>query len=433
MASSIVSTAAPESSPLLPVISHEDLLFDYPDADVILRSLDSHDFRVLKMYIVHSSPVLREKISISPTPQPEPTPPIPAEPAVEGAAAAANTLCVVQLPVEGAILFSLLTHIFPVPPVLPSTVEQVMELLSVAQQYKMDVVLTHIRNHIARREPPLIRRETSPVVYFLSLKYGLHPEALQAARCTLSLGTLTFGGLAKGDVLDKMPGAFLHELWKYHLRVRSNLSLDLKEFEMSGVPTILGESSCVSLTDSSIPSWLKNYLSTIGTGRRPATIDLADFHMSLAKHTRTVNSQAVKRGSMGGCASCSGLRRKSIRELWEALTAVVRGSISKVRAIHGAASPKGPEHLHRPSWISHFLSREHVLKVQLVKPLLHRNIRICSMRMSSSNHPTMSISASINRCWLRHRHFLGTCSPSPNRQMAQHPTSFPWCMYQRMR
>jgi len=175
MSSPIVSTAAPESSTLLPVISHEDLLVDYPDADVILRSLDSHDFRVLKIYIIHSSPILREKISISPTPQPIwSTPQIPSESGVEGAAAAANALCVVQLPVEGAILFSLLTHIFPVPPVLPSTVEQVMELLSVAQLYKMDVVLTHIRNHITQREPPLIRRETSPVVYFLSLKYGLH-------------------------------------------------------------------------------------------------------------------------------------------------------------------------------------------------------------------------------------------------------------------
>jgi hypothetical protein len=187
-----MSTAATESSPLL---------FDYPDADTILRSPDSYEFRVLKMYIVHSSPILGEKF-ISPSPQPEPTPTIPAEPDVEDAAA--NALCVVQLPIEGAILFSLLTFIFPVPPVLPPTIKQILELLSVAQLYKMDVVLTHIRNHIAQREPPLIRKETALFIYSFSLKHGLRPEALQAAGCTLSFASLTIEDLAKENLLGML-------------------------------------------------------------------------------------------------------------------------------------------------------------------------------------------------------------------------------------
>src|SRR6266849_2527022 len=99
-----MSTAvtATKSLPLNPVISHENLLFAYPDADVILRSPDSYEFRVLGMYIVHSSPILGEKVVISPNPQPEPTPTSPADPDVEDAAT--NALCVVQLPIEGAIL-----------------------------------------------------------------------------------------------------------------------------------------------------------------------------------------------------------------------------------------------------------------------------------------------------------------------------------------
>ncbi|KAH9986374.1 hypothetical protein BJV77DRAFT_1029235, partial [Russula vinacea] len=60
-------------SPSGPIISLENLLFDYPGADVILRSRDSYEFRVLKLYIVHSSPIFGEKLLLSPNPQPEAT------------------------------------------------------------------------------------------------------------------------------------------------------------------------------------------------------------------------------------------------------------------------------------------------------------------------------------------------------------------------
>ena len=226
-----MSTAATEALPSHPVISYENLLFDYPEADVILRSRDSYEFRVLKIYIVHSSPILGEKVLISPTPQPKPTSStIPAESDVDSGPSA-NVHPVVQLPIDGAILFSLLTYIFPVPPVLPSRVGQVMELLSVAQMYKMDVVLTHIRNHITQQEPPFIREETTFLIYSLSRKYGLRIEALRAARCTLSFSSLNIQDLAEEHKLDTMPGRYLHELWKYHQRVRSNLTKDLREFK----------------------------------------------------------------------------------------------------------------------------------------------------------------------------------------------------------
>lgn len=334
-----MSAAATASSALRPVISHENLLFDYPNADIILRALDSHEFRVLKMYIVHSSPILEDKVLFPSNHQPEPTSTISAEPDDHIEHTSANApLCVVQLPIEGAILFSLLTYIFPVQPILPTTAEQVMELLSVAQLYEMDVVLTHIRNHIAQRKPPLIRKETAFYIYSFSITHNLRPEALQAAECTLNFASLTIEDLAKENVLDRMPGAFLHELSKFHQRVRSNLSLDLKEFEASNVPTILGDSGCVSLTDSGIPSWLERYISTIGLSRVPAFHDITDFYMLLLEHGK--NAVADGWGTYGGCTSCSDMPRESIRELWEALTAVVRGSISKVRVTYVSASPR---------------------------------------------------------------------------------------------
>ena len=175
-----MSPVATEISPSRPVISLENLLFDFPEADIILHSRDSYEFRVLKLYIVHSSPILGEKALLFPNPRPGPS--ASANSAQSNAKGiAANAPGVVQLPIEGAIFFSLLTYIFPVPPVLPSTVEQVMELLSVAQKYKIDVVLTHIRNHIARQEPSFIREDTAFLIYSHAQKHGLRTEALQAA------------------------------------------------------------------------------------------------------------------------------------------------------------------------------------------------------------------------------------------------------------
>ncbi len=55
----------------------------------------------------------------------------------------------VQLLESGKILHKLLTFIFPVTPLVPSTTEQAMELLSVTQKYQMDSVLIHIRAIIA--------------------------------------------------------------------------------------------------------------------------------------------------------------------------------------------------------------------------------------------------------------------------------------------
>jgi hypothetical protein len=350
-----MSTAATEALPSLPVISHENLLFDYPEADVILRSRDSYEFRVLKIYIVHSSPILGEKVLISPTPQPKPTSStIPAESDVDSGPSA-NAHPVVQLPIDAAILFSLLTYVFPVPPVLPSTDEQVMELLSVAQMYKMDIVLTHIRNHIAQQEPPFIREETAFLIYSLSQKHALRTEALQAARCTLSFSSLTIQDLAEEHKLDIMPGSYLHELWKYHQRVRSNLLSDLNEFKKSNALTILGELSCESLADSGLPMWLHGYISNIGTARVPAFLDIADFHTGLVEHI-------VQRLPNGGCASCSDMHGKKMRVIWGALTAVVHGSIAKVRFIYVAALR--PEHLYRLRHFFHFLSKKAALKVE---------------------------------------------------------------------
>ncbi|KAH8995926.1 hypothetical protein EDB92DRAFT_1843876, partial [Lactarius akahatsu] len=203
--------------------SDETLHFDFPGSDIVLRSYDSHDFRVLKIYIVICSPVLQRVIqSVSNTsgvPNGEKQEPLP----------------VVELLENKTILYSLLTFIFPVTPVLPSTTEKIMELLSVAQKYQMDSVITHIRGAIARQDPPFLRPESALHVYFLAQQYELRQEAVQAARVTLRL-SMTIEDL--GDKLEFAgpTGAYCHELWKYHQQVRTDLRSGVLEFRNSGLP-----------------------------------------------------------------------------------------------------------------------------------------------------------------------------------------------------
>ncbi|KAI9445820.1 hypothetical protein BJY52DRAFT_1228661 [Lactarius psammicola] len=245
-----MSIVLPETSEPNEDIPDETLHFAFPGPHIVLRSCDSHNFRVPKLYITIYSPVLRELIqsvsNSSDVPNSEEQEPVP----------------VVELPESKATLYSLLTFIFPVVPTLPSTPEEIMELLAVAQKYQMDSALAHIRGAIARQDPPFLRPETAFQVYFLAQQHGLHQEALQAARVTLRV-SMTIEKL--GDKLEfpGMTGAYLHELWKYHQRVRAGLKSGLLEFRHSGVPNVVRSLRCSSPSQRSSSGlqlkWLDRY------------------------------------------------------------------------------------------------------------------------------------------------------------------------------
>jgi len=98
-----------------------DLLFDYPGADIVLRSHDSHHFRVPKTPVINGSSVLGGLIQRNSD--------------SSDSSNAESSLPVVPLPESGEILHCLLTFIFLVAPRIPSAHEETMELLSVAQKY----------------------------------------------------------------------------------------------------------------------------------------------------------------------------------------------------------------------------------------------------------------------------------------------------------
>ena len=118
------------------VASEVTVHFAYPRSDVILCSRDSHNFYVSKLYIVNSSPVLRGLMR---------TVPNTSDIANGEAGEEQESLPVVKLQDRGATLHGLLTFVFPVVPIFPSTSDEIMELLAAAQKYHS--FESHPRHH----------------------------------------------------------------------------------------------------------------------------------------------------------------------------------------------------------------------------------------------------------------------------------------------
>jgi hypothetical protein len=289
-----------------------NLLFDYPGADIILRSQDSYHFRVPKTSLINCSPILGEEIrkhldsSGATTPNAE-----------------VLSLTTIPLPDSGKIIHCLLTFIFCVTPIIPSTHEETMELLSVAQRYQIEPALIHIRGSVARQNPLPTHLEPALSIYVLAQKYGLRQEALQTAR-NIVLNYPTRMTIENFDnKLDIMPGAFLYELWKYDKEVRVILASDLTEFKESGARSTITSLRCVELSTSQIPRWLDQYIDSIG--KSPNLFDTAELSIVMARHIK--NNSKLRR------CECASTKSQTIRDFWAALASVINGSFEKVSVV----------------------------------------------------------------------------------------------------
>ena len=289
-----------------------NLLFDHPGADIILRSQDSYHFRVSKIYTTNGSPILGElirKVLDSP-----------------GDANPGASFPVVRLPESGKILHCLLTFIFPVTPLLPSTPEEVMELLSVAQKYQMGTALTHIRGSIGLQNSLPMRLEPALHIYALAQKYGLRPEALQTAQAIFLKQSITIEDFE--NKLDIMPGASLYELLKYHEKFRAILASDLKEFTASGARGTFSGLNCSELGSSQIPIWLDQYIESIG--KNPSLFDSSELNTAMVHHLQVANKE---------CCKCASIPSRTMRSFWEALAFIVDSSFEKVSHVSAVDMP----------------------------------------------------------------------------------------------
>ncbi len=297
-------TASPADEPLA------SLVLDYPGADIILRSRDSYHFRVPKISIINSSPVLGELIQRNP------------DSSDSDATNAEVSLPSVQLRESGEITHCLLTFILLVTPRIPPTHEESMELLSVAQKYRMETILIHIRGSIAQHYSPPTDLRPALRIYSLAQKYGLRPEALQTARTILNY-PMTIENI--DNMLDIMPGASLYELWKYHERVRAILASDLTEFRTSGAPRTMTGLQCEEYSSSHIPHWVDQYIVTVANA--PNLFDLIEFNIAMVRHVE-------EKAKRPGC-KCASISSQTIRDFWVVLASVVHGSFGKV-SVHDA-------------------------------------------------------------------------------------------------
>jgi hypothetical protein len=299
-------TASPQADPN----ETPRVLFNDPDADLVLCSCDSHTFRVLKLYIIRSSTVLGEMIRAA------------SETFGTASSTSAETrLPEVQLSDSNAILSCLLTFIFPEPSVIPSSLEEKMELLSVAQKYKMNSVIDHIRGSLSMQNPPFIHRENAFLAYSLAQRYGLRHEAIQAARLTLKF-TLT---IEKFE--DDIPGAYLHQLWSYHQRVQARLKLDLP---LSGAGAVLNAFKCSQNATTGPPHWVNSYIRSIT--ENPSFFDPIEFQLALMRHTMsapTLNSLSFG-NTVTGCPLCTNIPAEMMRTFWMTLASIVHRSMERV-------------------------------------------------------------------------------------------------------
>jgi sulfur relay (sulfurtransferase) DsrF/TusC family protein len=286
-----------------------NILFEYPIADVILRSRDDYNLRVPKSYLIHCSTVLDELIRKASN--------IPDDPPSK------TSLPVVQLPESGAVLHRLCTFIFPTTPLVPSTTKEAMKLLSVAQKYQMVPVLAYIRYHIAQQKPSSTQRDDVLQSYALAQKYGLHQEALQAAQTMLITYPMNIEDLE--DKVDVMPGASLYELLNYYGKARNILAEDLMTFKISGAGlggTLKGL-RCAKLNSAEVPCWLDDYIASIAD--TPSCFDRIKFDIAMSRHIWDMAKNHV--------CMCTCMSSWAMRNFWESLTSVVRGSLKRVSTI----------------------------------------------------------------------------------------------------
>jgi hypothetical protein len=347
-----------------------NLLFEFHGADIILRSHDSHHFRVPKSYIVNSSPILEELIQKTLGPP--------------DAAHAETSLPVVQLPESGAIIHKLLTFIFPVIPVSPSSTEETMELLSVANKYKMVSILVHIRNSISKKGTlQYLQRDSTINIYSLAQTYGLHPEALQAAE-DLLMSSMDIEDL--DDKLDMMPGPSLYELWKHHKSVRAILASNLKEFRKSGARATLTGLHCTESSPSHIPHWLDVYIKSIG--KDPKLLSVNEFIVALVHH--------LSDGSERNGCTCAGITTQTINNFRRALGTVYRTSLIKVCVVDVRRSSMS-QNLSRHDRPYLLCRSKRILEFKSNRLRLYLNPWTYQTQILSFDHPTWSTSESISQ------------------------------------
>lgn len=185
--------------------------FEVSDADIVLQSSDSANFRVHKSILVSSSQFFKDMLSL---PQPSSN-------------ETADGLPVVRLPEDAEIVRALITVLYPIPSEIPPSYERVLALLGAAQKYDMPAVLRTIRAEVLYKGLPAPAPAQAFRAYAIAFSKGLSSETKSAARLTLDY-PLTFETL--GDDLPLFMGSALSVLADYRNVCRDSVVSCLESF-----------------------------------------------------------------------------------------------------------------------------------------------------------------------------------------------------------
>ena len=130
-------------------------------------------------------------------------------------------LQVVRLSEDADLLYSLISLLYPVPPVMPQagTYERVFALLAACQKYQMESTQSYIRAEIKRGTFPTPVEAEAFSAYAIASSMCLVPEMENAARLTLGQ-PMTFESLGEG--LRSFEGGALSDLVRYRVNNRKH-------------------------------------------------------------------------------------------------------------------------------------------------------------------------------------------------------------------
>jgi hypothetical protein len=133
----------------------------------------------------------------------------------------------VQLSEDSEVLNSLISMLYPVPPEMPSSSDNILALLAAAAKYDMDAVQSFIRAEVSRKG--LLSSTHAGVFHVYAVAYSkrLMPEVATAARLTLG-HPLTFESL--GGDLRLFEGWALRDLADYRLRSKHKFWSNWRSF-----------------------------------------------------------------------------------------------------------------------------------------------------------------------------------------------------------
>ncbi|KAI0039402.1 hypothetical protein FA95DRAFT_1612597 [Auriscalpium vulgare] len=292
-----------------------------PDADIVLKSSSGEQFWAHKVFLSLASPVFQGMLMLPPFPSTSEGPPV---------------LPVVELSENSEVLSAVLTWIYPVCSVVPTSFEEDAALLACMQKYEMEGILSVLRRSLSPTPHSHIHINPDNAfrAYVLATQHRLKEEALIAARATLH-GSMTWEHM--GSDLRLINGVALSELSEYQISgQRAARECVLKALAGSSLSSgtwkrgVDHPDHCPDTKeDSDLPAWWASHVQSVlnnmflGVDSVPiameSVVDNETFRMALNAHVEKT-----------GCEGCLAVFAQGGDRFPAMLREEINGALDKV-------------------------------------------------------------------------------------------------------